>query len=131
MHGFAGPDGYELCRDFHDPGDFGACCVSRGDAEVMPYESGAGSSGIDRNIIAFRPTGSYQLVNCVLGVAYPGIPDEEDGPPRTESGQLINSVIQTSGPNGPGVPSDKDGMPWIGFAELVNSARVPPVTDTA
>ena len=75
VHGFVGPDGYGLCRDFHDPGDWG-------DASVMPYESGAGGSG---NIIAFRPSGSDQPVNCVLGAAYPGIPYEEDGLPRTVS----------------------------------------------
>ena len=44
VYWFAGPDGIGLCRDFHDPGDCGACCVSQGDAEVMcvsgmPYES--------------------------------------------------------------------------------------------
>ena len=55
MYGFVGPDGYGLCRDFHDPGDCGVCCVSRRDAGVMPYESCAGGSGIDENIIAFRP----------------------------------------------------------------------------
>ena len=70
-----------LCRDIHDPGDCEACCVSRGDAGVMPYESGTGGSSIDENIIAFRPTGSNQPVNCVLGAAYPGIPYEEDGRP--------------------------------------------------
>ena len=83
------------------------------------YESGG--SGIDENVIAFRLTGSDQPVNCVIGAAYPGIPYEEDGPPRTKSGGLINSVIQTSRPSGPGVPGDKVGTPWIGFAEPVSS----------
>ena len=113
VYRFAGLDGYELCRDFHDPGDCGACCVSRGDVDVVPYGSGAGDSGIDRNIIAFRLTGLDQPVNCVLGAAYPDVSYEEDGPPRTESGQLINGVVQASG--------DKDGTPWIGFSEPVNS----------
>ena len=72
-----------LCRAFHDPSECGACCVSRGDAEVMPFESGAGGSDIDKNIIAFRPTGLDQPVNCVLGTDYLGTPYEEDGPPRT------------------------------------------------
>ena len=76
---------------------------------------------VDENIIDFRPTGSDQPVKRVLGVAYPGIPYQENGLPRTMSGQLINSVVQTSGPSGPGIPGDKDGTPWIGFAEPVSS----------
>ena len=82
--------------------------------------SGAGGSDIDRNIIAFRPTGLDQPVNCVLGTDYPGTPYEENGPPRTESGQLINRVVQTSGPNGPGIPGDNDGTSWIELAEPGN-----------
>ena len=44
VYGFVGPDGYGLCRDCHDLGDCGARCVFRGDAGVMPYESGAGGA---------------------------------------------------------------------------------------
>ena len=74
------PDVYGLCRNFHDPGDCDACCVSRGDVGVIPYESGTGGSGIEK-VIAFRPNGSEQQVNCVLGAAYPGIPCEGAGRP--------------------------------------------------
>ena len=71
VNGFVGPDGrgYGLCRDFHDPGDWDACCVSRGDAGVMPYESGTGGSGIDENVIAFKPTGSDQ--RCIVFLEQP------------------------------------------------------------
>ena len=49
-----------------------------------------------------------------FGAAYPGIPYGEDSPPRTKSGQLINSVVQTAGPNGPGVPVINMGCPGAG-----------------
>ena len=37
-----------------------------------------------------------------------------------QSGQLINRVVQTSGPNGPGVPGDNDGTSWIELTEPGN-----------
>ena len=43
-------------------------------------------------------------------------------------GQLINCVVQTSGPSGPGVPADIDGTPWIGLADLVNNVVLGPNT---
>ena len=51
VYGFGGLDEYGLCRYF--PGDCELCCVSRGDAGVIPYESGTEGIGVDENSIAF------------------------------------------------------------------------------
>ena len=53
MYRFIGPDEYGSCQDFHDPGDCGMCCVPRGDAGVMPYDSGTEDIGVDERITAF------------------------------------------------------------------------------
>ena len=70
-------DGYELCQDFHDPGYCGECCVSQGDVGVMLYESGAGGSGIDENIIAFRSSqfgSADQLCRSNIRAEWPRCP---------------------------------------------------------
>ena len=73
------------------------------------------------------------------GKLCPGVPCEEDGPPRTRSGEQINSVVRPSGPNGLGGPGDKDRPPWTGSDKPVNGVvrtpgrmgRVAPVMGTA
>ena len=80
VYRFIGPDEYELCYDLHGPDDCGAYCVSRRDAGVMPYGTGAGDSDIYENAIALQWTGSDQPVNCALGAVCLGVPCEEDGP---------------------------------------------------
>ena len=54
MYGFIGPDDYELCHDLHGPDDCGTYCVSREDAGVMSYGTGAGDGDIYENAIAMQ-----------------------------------------------------------------------------
>ena len=94
----------------------------RGDACVMTG-IGSGDSDFCENAIAFNQTGSAQPVNYVLGAVRPGVPCESG------SGELIDSVLHISGPDGPGGPGDKDRPPRSESDEPVNDVVCTPGLD--
>ena len=91
---FVGPDEYGLCRDFHDPGDCEACCVSKfgGLINSVIQTSGPvspvikmgcpGSGSLNRSAVLLARSGWMARVSPVMHTARPR-PD-----PKTRSAVL-------------------------------------------
>ena len=130
---FAVPDNCGLCRGLHGPSDCGECCVSPGEADVVPFWPDVEEWGGYVDEVALLRTESDEQRCCMFnsvvctsppGPGWPGGPGGLGGPGdedsdiwekavplhQTGSDQIVTNV-------GPGGPCDEDSLPQTGSDE--------------